>query len=363
MFNLIKNLKSVGSIDFNAWKEKNKNLIEEKLIYAESSIEYFTPKTIEEISTVFNGRVEKIPSMFVRKIKNAKCYTKTGFVLTPDDIPINNYTPLGEHPLRNKRKYKFKNSIYYDGNIALFTNDSCQKNYYHWLIEAFSRIHLIEKSGFSVDKYILCDEIPYQKRILELFEIPEEKIIKIEPNTLVQAEFLIIPDIINYFNLIETSDRIYYNAKFIPKWVFDFYRTKFLPLVKKTEPKKIYISRKNAPYRKIQNELEVIEFLKQHGFNVYYPEEMDFLEQVELFYNAETVVSTHGAGLTNIMFCDEKANIIEIFDPGYLYQGQQMIAQSLGLNYIYFYSKPLQDKYPGFRLSEIELNKLKKCLI
>lgn len=347
----------VGSIDVKTWGLKNPKLFEQVEIYPETIVYYPQPKTLEK-ENVFEAKEVTIPSMSVTKIKGGKCYTKNGLVLTSDNKPLTDFTPLNKQPLRNKRHYKFHKCEKINGSVAVLTNDSCQRNYYHWLIESASRLHLIEKSGFKVDKYIINNECKYQKRVLELLGIKREQILKIEPNRLIQADKLIVPSIVNYFEEIKTAKRDYFNAKFVAPWVIDFFREKFIPLVKETEPKKVYISRKKASYRNVKNEEEVLACLRKQGFESYFLEDLDFLEQVELFYNASHIVSVHGAGLTNIMFCKDNTKVIEFFDPGYLYQGQQMIALINKLDYKYANIKPLWSKYIGMRDCDIEIQKL-----
>ena len=57
-----------------------------------------------------------------------------------------------------------------------------------------------------------------------------------------------------------------------------------------------------------------------------------FLEQVELFHNAEIIVAAHGAGLTNILFSEPGTKVYEIFqeheDDAFWY-----LSQLLNLNH------------------------------
>jgi len=366
-FDFLKYPMKIGEKNFNEWIEQNlynRNFVQEKLVFPEAEINYPEPNYLinENIPTEFKAKTEIIPPMFVRKFKNGKCYTKNGLILTHDNVPLTDYTPLETHPLKNKRHYKFRNPEKIKGSIVVLTNDSCQKNYYHWLIENASRLHLIEKSGFKIDKYLINNECAYQKRILSLLGIPEEKILNLEPNRLIQADYLIVPSIINYFEEIRTPNRNYYNAKFIPEWTIKFYREKFLPLVKQTEPKKIYISRSKAPYRKVENEEEIVNYIKNFGFESYCLEDYDFLEQVELFHNAEIIISAHGAGLTTLMFCKAGTKVIEVFSPNYFYIGQQIIALTLDLNYSYFVAKETYENYSGFAPIIIDKDILNKVL-
>ena len=92
--------------------------------------------------------------------------------------------------------------------------------------------------------------------------------------------------------------------------------------IKKSEinnslPKKIYINRKDAPLkhrnqRSIINENEVEEFLQKKGYVSLTLSEFNFIQQVNLFNNAESIVGLHGAGFANVIFCSPKTNILEL---------------------------------------------------
>lgn len=331
MFNLIKNLKKAGSMSIKDYTQK-----EEFLIYPETKVEYPAPKTIEtEINQSFVAAKEQIPAFYVRKIKNGKCFTGNGLVLSPDNIPFNEYTVEENHPLRNKKRFKFNKPLKIKGTVALLSTDPNNINFYHWMVESFPKFHLVEKSGFTADKYIICNKMPYQQQLLEKVGIKDEQVIWFDENTLIQADELILPDIINNFRAVELRGKLCYNAKYIPPWIFEFYRGLILSDIKETAKRKIFISREKAKYRNITNEPELFSLLKKQGFEKIHLEDLSIFEQAEVFYNAEFIISPHGAGLTNLMFCRPETKVIEIFSPTYLCNNQQLIARSLGLDYAY----------------------------
>jgi len=354
----------VGSIDIKSLLQSSeeRDFAEIIEIYPQQEVFFPAPNTLEdEFPEQFTARTELIPPMYVLKLRNGKCFTKNGFILTHNNKPITDFIPQNEHPLRKKRFHKFESTEFIKGSVVVLTNDSCQKNYYHWLIESASRLHLIEKSGFKPDKYVINSECSYQKDVLNILGIKQSQIIEITPNRLIQAENLLVPSIINYFKEVNTEHRTYFNAKFIPKWALDFYREKLNTHISLKSTKKIYISRGKATYRSVTNEQEVINHLKNRGFEIVFPEDLDFIGQAELFYNANTVISVHGAGLTNLMFCREGTKVIEFFDRWYLYQGQQMIAQQLNLDYTFAFSELKDFRFgAGFGAVEISIDKLDK---
>jgi capsular polysaccharide biosynthesis protein len=98
---------------------------------------------------------------------------------------------------------------------------------------------------------------------------------------------------------------------------------------------RIYITRQNAVSRRLLNEDELWEKLSAAGFKKYLLEEMSIEEQVKLFYNAEVIAGTHGAGFTNLCFCKTGTKVLEIFPPTYINQSYWTIASDLKLKYHY----------------------------
>jgi hypothetical protein len=60
---------------------------------------------------------------------------------------------------------------------------------------------------------------------------------------------------------------------------------------------------------------------------------LSFLEKIELFHCAEVIVSPHGAGLTNLIFCNPGTKIVEMFTPTYLMPCFHIISNHMELDY------------------------------
>ena len=84
------------------------------------------------------------------------------------------------------------------------------------------------------------------------------------------------------------------------------------------EATRLYISRRQATRRKVLNEAEVEQVLKDAGFQIFCFEDYAFEEQVRLCAAADVLVGIHGAGLSNMVFLQEKATVVEFrkFDGG-----------------------------------------------
>jgi len=96
----------------------------------------------------------------------------------------------------------------------------------------------------------------------------------------------------------------------------------------------IYISRKHAGSRRVLNEPALYRLLhsKMTGAIVF-PEQFRFEDQVKHFSLAKLIISSHGAGLTNLIWSWEHCRIVEIFGS-YHNPCYEKLAADLGHDYI-----------------------------
>jgi capsular polysaccharide biosynthesis protein len=83
-------------------------------------------------------------------------------------------------------------------------------------------------------------------------------------------------------------------------------------------PKRLFISRGAAQFRRIKNEAEIEAVLVKRGFTSVRLEELTLAEQVGLFSGLEAVVGAHGAGFTNLAFAPPGTKVVELHPPGTL---------------------------------------------
>lgn len=77
--------------------------------------------------------------------------------------------------------------------------------------------------------------------------------------------------------------------------------------------RRIYISRRKAGHRRLQNDDELQSLLEPLGFESYCFEDLTFKKQCTLLRESKLVVTVHGAALANAMFCSPGTSIVEIF--------------------------------------------------
>ncbi|HSW76613.1 MAG TPA: glycosyltransferase family 61 protein [Candidatus Saccharimonadales bacterium] len=223
------------------------------------------------------------------------------------------------------------------GRVAVITRRGTEF-YSHFLGDVLGRLAILESMGIDYDYIYLPYDKPFIKDILKAWGIDPLKIIQPEGDfSCIQADELIVPSY--SARLAPTPGETFQGLTILcgtywPAWLIKYHRNKFLPLVAHRPNKhkfstKIFISRKDGSSRvgrQILNEDQVFALLKAHGFERYELSKLSFLEQVELFHNAEVVIGAHGTGLTNILFCKPNTKVIEIFqarcDTSFYYLGQ-----------------------------------------
>ena len=99
--------------------------------------------------------------------------------------------------------------------------------------------------------------------------------------------------------------------------------------------RKIYVSRRKSRRRRLAGEDLLEERLQERGFDILHCDELSFPEQIRAFHDADTVVGTHGAGLSNLVWSQPPCRVIEIFPKNYLLDCYAWLSFSHGFDYRY----------------------------
>lgn len=280
---------------------------------------------------------------YVIDITNGRCICGREEVSTSENYYISEITSqktlprLGRSTRKNVRKIK--------GSVAYLALSGLEDNYYHFCVEWLSRLHLIRKSMLDIDFFIVPRNTSFQRQYIDLLGIDQEKILNVEDGEYIEAEHLIVPSLINNWEHIKYREHGAFLKQWLPTWIGNVYEM----LQTKEEAnhdynRKVYISRSSAAYRKIDNETVIEKILTEFGFSTYRLEEMTVKQQIELFKNAECIVSIHGAGLVNMSYSQSTATILELFPEYYHDAGMRIQAVALGHRYEYLIGKtPLID--------------------
>ncbi len=195
-------------------------------------------------------------------------------------------------------------------------------NYYHWLIETVPTIRYLRafevQTGLDVIYLVPGDAPSWLEETLELLEIPDEKI-EWASSPVYYADQLVLPSFPlqirqDYDWIIETVlDNVHLDTNRIDAG------------------NNVYISRSKAIERRVINDKEVVETLSKYGFKRYHLENLSVSENIKLFNEADVIVGAHGAGLTDLIYCDD-ATVVELFGS-MIKNPYKRLAEVVGIRY------------------------------
>jgi len=312
------------------------------LIFPQEVIEVPNPKSnIDFLPWKFRIYQKRLINKgFVAIFKNAQVFSQKGLIITQENVLITDISRSFGAP-KNRNKFRIQKPIVTEKNekkVAVLTTDG-SNTYYHWLFDILPRIQLLKKAGIfeNIDFFILPKlKHDFQKSSLSYFNIPNSKIHEIEDNEAVRADDLIVPSLPSELGTVNL-------------WALNFIRDTYLLDSSNLSPhRKVYITRKNASARRLLNESEIIDFLTGLGFEIIEAENLVFADQVKIFSQAEVVVSPHGSGLSNVVFCNKKTKVIELFYGDFLVPCFWVISSQLDLDYYYETSWELSQNFTSY---------------
>jgi capsular polysaccharide biosynthesis protein len=211
-----------------------------------------------------------------------------------------------------------------EGHVLVLTTDGSD-GYYHWLLDALPRLEIAGNLLEKCTQIVIPSGLPIIRESLSLLGFGNDRLIQADEEFNLVAETLIVP------SLPGRTGRP-------GRWEINFLRGCFLGMdqvADKASESRIYISRSHATKRRVTNEDELIDFLVQRGFKILHLEDMSFREQIHVFANADVVVAPHGAGLTNLVWCNVGTRVLEFFSPNYVNVCFWCIAAARSMRYHY----------------------------
>ena len=90
---------------------------------------------------------------------------------------------------------------------------------------------------------------------------------------------------------------------------------------------------RRARNRVAENEAELIDLLERQGVRIVVPGTLSVAEQIAAFRAARLVIGPHGAGMSNIVFCQSGSFVYEMLPRDYPNAAFNRLAQAAGVNY------------------------------
>lgn len=185
-----------------------------------------------------------------------------------------------------------------DGTNNLIIHNHWSSGYHHWITESLVRILSVNPQEYNL--IIPADYPKFAFEILSTYSF--KSIIKIPARTGAFVQNITIP-----FN----PDSGFYQKENLNEIKTHFFNHYNIPAVSPSS--KIYITRKNASKRKVENEAVLVPILEKLGFVIVDADNLTFLEQIKLFSACKILISIHGAALTNCIFMHENTTVLELY--------------------------------------------------
>ncbi len=298
-------------------------------VYPGSEISLNPSKTVAQFHPGFIFSQATTRNAFIVKLDQGRVWgdSATSAVITAHNELLTDISTGSAELVLSSRKLP---PIHHINGTVAFLSVRWGGAFFHWMYDVLPGIHLMEKSGIdlnSIDYFVFNNyDFSYQKETLELLGIPEHKIIRSIDKPYIQAKKLIVP-----------APNLFQNDTTTPEWICNFIKQKLLPETakNKTANRHIYINRKNAISRNVVNQDELMKQLESLNFESVVLESLTISEQAELMASASVVLAPHGAGLSNIVFCQPGTKIIELFAPTYVPPCYRIISNICGLEHYY----------------------------
>jgi hypothetical protein len=271
-----------------------------------------------------------------------------------DKWPTAHNSHIAKINFYNKKFYKRINTYIIEKKLkiinkpAIYLSGITEDNFFHWIFDVMPKLYALEKFS-SLRKLPIIVRNPLNKYQIEMFKIfgVKNEIIYTNGKSF-KAKNLFVP--------VLPSPPAY--SKPVITWL----KKKFFTKVKKNplnKKNRIYISRKDAKHRKVINDQQISDCLKQFNFKTLILSQMSLREQINAFRNAECIVFSHGSAGSHLIFAPKNCKVIELQSPSQLNNMFGCMAKIL--DYKYGFLVGSENKQSNFNYT-INLGKLLKLV-
>jgi len=235
--------------------------------------------------------------------------------------------------------------------LSLVTPEA-PSNYHHWMMDLIPRAGLVERAGYRLkdfDHVLINDRgLPYQRETLSRLGIDPSQLIRVDDQLHIEADRLVVPSMRHDNTKVSRAE-------------MEFVRRLFLPeeAVPGTAHRRLYVSRRDASFRQVLNEHELMPLLREYGFEEVVMSSLSVAEQARIFSEAEVVMGPNGSALANLIFAHPSCLAIEFSAPGWVVGYNWMICANFGLLYTALVGKgprPLAGSLPREIKEDITLD-------
>jgi len=267
------------------------------------------------------------------------------------------YAPINEQIMSLKSIKTTSTIEYTDRNIPLYDEEPCfffvynTDNYYHFVYDTLpyliSYLHLRKteprlKLLMNYPNSVRTTQYNFVTELLEILNINSDDIKVVRDDTVYKT--LYISD--SYTHGIDSNLPPRYE-------VYKLYNTITEQVLQNNNStgiiSNIYVSRRSwlhgnlsnigtdyTTRRRLVNEDELINYLQKNKYQEVFTETLTTIEKIFLFANARYVVGAIGGGLCNVLYSNNKCNLISLNSPGFLDINKRFEYSFKLVNYIPF---------------------------
>jgi capsular polysaccharide biosynthesis protein len=237
-------------------------------------------------------------------VENATVHVDTGLVFDAENQPVELTRYLRTGRAERFRRLRFPRPKPFGKPLVVGYNASWT-NYYHWLIQCMFSAWLWARSSARDDALFLTPRLgQMQLRSWPYSRLPASRHYQACDRTMLSVpRVTVIPDAFRGAPLME-------NRPLFSEFIQDI--SGRISDAGAGANGRLYISRRDSSRRQLANEAELEAALADLGFSVVSPGNLSFEDQVRLFRSAEFIVSPHGAGLANVLFCRPGTRLMEL---------------------------------------------------
>ena len=321
-----------------------------------------------------------IPELYVASLCDAEIVGLSNIVVVKDNL-INDLSDYSDND-RIDLRYGDLVATYKDNAIiarrkiartidkGIYLVQAGNYNYYHFMIETLSRLVLADE----IEKYrtypILVDAVVRDNKnfydILEKCNIYNHEVIWIDKDEhyiikelIYSSSAVLMPGNLKSRDFIKTTDFR------VSRWLLQKLRERmaFSYFEHLNCAKKIMISRMNTVNSRLANENAIKDKLKECGYTIIFPEQLNVEKQAQIYSDADEIVATSGASFANILFCKPNTKILCIIPSEHRFYLYSTMAAMLNLDFYAMDAKILEKAaYAGMDLFSGDLSDIDRWI-
>jgi len=245
----------------------------------------------------------------------------------------------------------------------------------HFVIQYLPKL-IILKKYYSNENITLVLSSNLDKNCRELVDFaipPKWKIFEVNEDISIKAKELIYIDntswITDHSNTLILGDIILYEIalKSLKEIIINYKESKALKHITNNKNKRIYL-RRVSTYRSLLNYEEVDKLLEKYDFEIIYPHLYSLEEKINIFSEAEIIIGPLSSGFVNLIFCNNKTNIIAFLNKNRVWDTYlSTMTEYFGINNFQYllsdYTENIEDPHSSYTIDiKVLEEEIKRCL-